>query len=92
MSNKENITPDNSPARRKLIWSLGILSVFAMISTAIKSPFLKNKGTIGGNTAIKNKTVKMLTQDGRLVEIDETLLTASRKKASDAELQNWIKK
>jgi len=34
----------------------------------------------------------MLTQDGRLVEIDEALLTASRKKVTDIELQNWIKK
>ncbi|TWI98017.1 hypothetical protein JN11_03095 [Mucilaginibacter frigoritolerans] len=92
MNNKENTTPDNSPARRKFVWSVGILSLFAMVSAAVKTPFLKSKNIKLGNTTVKNKTVKMLTQDGRLVEIDETLLTASRKKVTDAELQNWIKK
>jgi len=33
----------------------------------------------------------MLTQDGRLVEIDATLLAANTKKVSDKELQTWVK-
>lgn len=38
----------------------------------------------------KPSTVKMLAEDGSLVEIDETLLT-SGKKITNPELQSWIK-
>lgn len=38
------------------------------------------------------ETVKMLTQDGKLVEIDMAVLPSKRKKISDKELQNWIRK
>jgi hypothetical protein len=34
----------------------------------------------------------MLTQDGRLVEVDEHLLSTIRQKASDEEVKSWIKK
>lgn len=39
------------------------------------------------------KTVKMLTQDGKLVEVDSKLLAQhSGNKISNTELQQWIKK
>jgi len=34
----------------------------------------------------------MLTRDGKLVEIDASLLAVNKKKISDKELQNWVKK
>lgn len=40
----------------------------------------------------ESDTIKMLTQDGTLVEIDRKLLAASGKKISNVELQHWIKK
>jgi hypothetical protein len=40
----------------------------------------------------KSETVKMLTQDGKLVEIDKKLLASPGKKISDIELQQWVKK
>jgi hypothetical protein len=40
----------------------------------------------------KVRTVKMLTQDGKLVEIDASILASGNKKISDKELQNWVKK
>ena len=40
----------------------------------------------------KKKTIKFLTQDGKLVEIDEDKLPASRKTATKEDVQNWIKK
>jgi hypothetical protein len=39
----------------------------------------------------KAETVKMLAQDGTLVEIDKEHLGAAQKKISDVELQHWIK-
>ena len=69
----------NTPTRKKfLFWGLGILSSVA----AIKLITPKKKGD----------TVKMLTQDGKLVEVDKDLLSARGKKISDTELQTWIKK
>lgn len=40
----------------------------------------------------KSKTVKMLAQDGTLVEVDASLLKNPKRKVSKDEIQNWIKK
>jgi len=40
----------------------------------------------------KARMVKMLTQDGVLVEVDERRLPSNRKKISNAELKKWVRK
>lgn len=40
----------------------------------------------------KKETVKMLTQDGKLVEVDVASIPSKKKKITNGELQNWIKK
>lgn len=40
----------------------------------------------------EKRTVKMLTQDGRLVEIDRNLMASTSKKITPEELQEWVKK
>ena len=45
-----------------------------------------------GNQSEKKKTVKLLTQDGKLVEIDVDKLPSSRRVATKEDVQNWIKK
>ena len=40
----------------------------------------------------KKQTVKFLTQDGKLVEIDVDKLPTSRRAATKDDVQNWIKK
>ena len=40
----------------------------------------------------KKETAKFLTQDGKLVEIDLDNLPASKKVATKADVQNWIKR
>ena len=71
-----------TPSRKKFI----LLSAAALCSATILKliPTVKKKE--------EKLTVKMLTQDGSLVEIDQDLLYASAKKISDKELQKWIKK
>ncbi len=73
-------TENKNQSRRKFIsWgvaSAAVLAAFKFIKPAAK----------------KTETVKMLTQEGKLVEVDIAALSASRKKISDTELQNWIKK
>lgn len=75
--------PEKEKTSRKkfMFWGLGILSSL----TAIKflSPSKKKE---------KKETVKMLTQDGQLVEIDKDLVPSSRKKITDPELRIWVNK
>ena len=40
----------------------------------------------------EKKTIKFLTQDGRLVEIDADKMPTARQAATKQDLQNWVKK
>lgn len=40
----------------------------------------------------KPATVKMLTQDGKLVEVNIAALSSKKKKITNKELEGWIKK
>ncbi len=66
--------------RRKLVSWLGVLSLFAMAGAAFRQ----------GKKSAPPKTIKMLAQDGTLVEIDASLLATNRKKITDKELQSWV--
>jgi hypothetical protein len=78
-------------SRRKFVWGIAVVSAFTSLA-AFAGKFLpKRKNIISCEPESKKKMVKMLTQDGRLVEIDESLLTAKGKKISTGELQNWVK-
>ena len=62
--------------RRKF---LPLFGIFTAISVSGFSFFAKRKP----------KMVKMLTQDGKLVEVDESMIQKKRR-VSDKELANWI--
>lgn len=84
---------DNSnelKGRRKLIAGIGLLSLLAPLASAAKVPFIRKKMKETAQPA-SNK-VKMLTQDGKLVEVDEQFLSAIRQKATNDDLKSWIKK
>lgn len=69
------------PDRRKV---LGWLTIFSVVTAVGGSLFFKKKQKV--------KTIKMLTQDGKLVEVDASLIHKTGKKISNLELQNWIGK
>jgi cobalamin biosynthesis protein CbiD len=73
-------TENKNQTRRKFItWgvaSAAVLAAFKFIRPSPKKP----------------ETVKMLTQDGKLVEVDIASLPSNKKKITNGELQNWIKK
>jgi hypothetical protein len=72
--------PDSYSTRKKFLqWGTVILASAAAFRFI---PRPKKK---------KKDTVKMLTQDGRLVEVDKTLLASGNKKITDKELQHWVK-
>jgi hypothetical protein len=77
-----------TPSRRKFVLGLGLLSLLAAIGIPVyKKRIIQSCGPLD-----KKKTVKMLTQDGKLVEIDVEKLTGQKKKITDTELQSWVKK
>lgn len=71
----------NVRSRKKfLLWSAAALSSVTVLRFARR---VRMK---------KPETVKMLSQDGRLVEINKELIAPiEKKKITDAELQHWIK-
>jgi hypothetical protein len=66
-------------SRRKFVaWAAAIVSGLSLVTLGIRS-------------SRKNQMVKMLTQDGRLVEVDRRLLTGNKKKVSTNDLKHWVK-
>jgi hypothetical protein len=87
--NDKNMQPtSDSPNRRKFVYGIGILAALA----GLRSLFLPKKDIISCGPDPVRKTHRMLTQDGTLVEVDNALLSSARKKITDEELQNWIRK
>ena len=73
-------TENKNQSRRRFI-GLGLVS--AAVFSALKFILPSRK---------KKETVKMLTQDGRLVEIDRDMIRGSKRKITDPELKAWVKK
>ena len=71
-----------STSRKKfLLWGATLLSSLTVLKF------------ISGNKQQKNETIKMLTQDGKLVEIDrEKLYGSKRNKITDEQLKSWVNK
>ena len=72
-----------TPTRKKfLLWGAAILSSLTVLKFI---PGIQQKK--------KKDTVKMLTQDGKLVEVDaDKLYCGKRKKISDDQLKSWVSK
>lgn len=81
--------PKAPASRKKFLLQAGALSLLAAV--AIKLPVFSGKKAIACAPQSSGKKIKMLTQDGSLVEIDESLISAERRKISEQELRQWIK-
>jgi hypothetical protein len=92
MSNNKEANQKEFPARRRFLAGIGVLSAFAFIAAAVRIPGSRKRNIIGCVPEKKTKMVRMLAEDGSLVEIDANLIQTRGKKVSDTELQRWIKK
>jgi hypothetical protein len=63
-----------------LSWGVAITSILALPSI------------FGGKKKKEPKKVKMLTQDGRLVEIDMENIPAKKQKIKSADIHTWVNK
>ncbi len=87
--NTENKILTDASTRRKLLAGIGALSLFPIL----KFGFLaKKKDVISCAPETKSQTMKMLTQDGRLVEVDMSKIQGTKEKISNKQLQDWVKK
>jgi len=82
--NDMQVENENKPVSRKkfVLWSAGALAVL----TAARFFFRP------GSKKEKTTTVKMLTQDGKLVEVEVSNLPTKRKKVTVDQIQNWVQK
>ena len=77
-----------SSRKKFLIWGGAVLTSL----TAFKL-FAGSKKLPGFQDEEKKETVKMLTQDGKLVEVEvDNLGCGKRKKISDQQLKDWVVK
>jgi hypothetical protein len=70
----------NVSRKKFLAWSVGISSLLAVPT------FLKFQGKKKNKTT----TVKMLTQDGKLVEINVADIPSKKKKLNPYDIHTWI--
>ena len=82
MLQTKNMNSENKLQTRKRFIGLGITAAALLTTFRFFIPEKKKK----------TETVKMLNQDGKLVEVDIAALPAKKKKISNKELQNWIRK
>lgn len=70
-------------SRKKFFaWTVGISSLLMIPA------FLK----FSGGKSKKTKTAKMLTQDGKLVEIEIANIPSKRRKLKISDIHNWVNK
>ena len=86
------ISQNQPGTRRKFVKGMGMLSILVAIAAAMGFRLPGKKAIVSCGPGEKKKTVKMLTQDGTLVEIDASLLIGGMNKITDIELQHWVKK
>jgi len=81
--NYMEIQRDDKPLSRKkfVVWTVGILSAMTALAFFKRSAPRKN-----------TRTVKMLTRDGRLVEIEISKLPSKRKRIKDDDIHAWIQR
>lgn len=77
-------SPKPETRKKFLLWGIAAFSSLAL--------FKFSSGKKKKLPEPNNETVKMLSQDGKLVEIDKKLIAAQGKKVTNEELQQWIKK
>jgi hypothetical protein len=88
MKENTNHSSENT-VRRKFLFGLGILSLFPILKLSL---FSSKSKPIACSPEQQQGTMKLLTQDGKLVEVDISKIQGTAKKASKDELIAWVKR
>ena len=85
------VTNTEKDTRRKLLFGISLLSLFPLIKFG--SLFNKKSNIISCAPEAEKRMVKMLTEDGRLVEVEVSKMEgASKEKISQKDLLAFVKK
>ena len=76
--------PQQTTRKKILLWGATVLAALPLLKFF---PHQKKR-----RDESQNETVKMFSQDGKLVEIDKKLFVSTGNKISNEELKKWIKK
>jgi hypothetical protein len=77
--------------RKKLLMGLGILSLFSILKLNLFSSS-KPKAIACSPNPGEKETMKFLTQEGKLVEVEVSKINGSKTKVSNDELKVWVKR
>ncbi len=91
MPNSNNFNIPSANPRRKILFGVGLFSVFSLFSLSRLNFFSRKKEVIECAPDKETRTIRMLTQDGQLVEVDVSKLGSTKGKVTNQELQNWVK-
>ncbi|MDP3394274.1 hypothetical protein [Sediminibacterium sp.] len=91
MPNSNNLNIPSANPRRKILFGVGLFSFFSLFSFSRLNIFSRKKDVIACAPEKETRMVRMLTQDGQLVEVEVSKLGETKGKATNQELQNWIK-
>jgi hypothetical protein len=82
MTNQSKPGKDSSTRKKFILWGAALLGSLGILKYIIRKPAEEKK-----------TTVKMLSQDGKLVEVDVSKInSAAKTKVTDDELKNWVTK
>jgi hypothetical protein len=74
--------PNHIPSRRKMVlWGAAVLSAIPLL-----------RWTFSSKKEKPSETIKMLTRDGKLVEVDKRYVSVKKEKIEDEELRGWVKR
>jgi len=81
---------ETKKGRRKLLWGIGLLSLLPLL----KLDFFSGKRNIISCAPPPSQptTMKYLTEDGKLVEVDISKINSLQQKISNEELKDWVKR
>jgi len=89
---QESVSSKSKNSRRSFAQKFGLAAIIAMMAPWFtRSLSHKSSGILSCIPNGTKKTVKLLTEDGMLVVIDEDRLPSSMRRISNEELQQWIK-
>jgi hypothetical protein len=89
MQEQETVSKEQK-TRRSVLMGIGIMSIFSFLTMGF---FSKKKNIIAcAPPPDEKKTMKFLTQDGQLVEVDISNINSLKEKASNKEMQQWVKR
>ena len=86
MENRKTIQTEKK-VRRKLLSGIGLLALLPLVKGI--GLFRNRKETISCTPPAESKTIRVLSKNGKLMEIDVSK-AKSLGKVSDQELQDWI--